>query len=153
MRLRLNLPTVAEANATRHATPKAGAVADPAKKRPGPTAKARAKKRRKEGPVKADVRLHCAQRDGLCRVAQWVGTDTVALELMNGCDGPSEWAHMAQKRQSKTRGQVPTVRHTTAESLMLCRRHHAQYDGRARPRLYIGGEDANAPLTFSRAPI
>lgn len=44
------------------------------------------------------------------------------------CDGPSEWAHFDALKRARTRGRPPEERHTTAGSLMLCRRHHDAYD-------------------------
>jgi hypothetical protein len=63
------------------------------------------------------------------------------------CHGVSEWAHLGDKKRFKTRGQAPEIRHTTAGSLMLCQKHHADYDA---GRMAIDGDDANLPLRFRR---
>ena len=47
-----------------------------------------------------------------------------------------------------------TKRHRTNKSLMLCQRHHAQYDNRAKPRLDIKELTecgADGPLQFTEA--
>ena len=107
----------------------------------------KARKVRREAAVKQDVRAACVSRDGFCRVV---------AALLNDYDvrprGESEWAHMHAKRRSKTRGQDPEERHTTADSLMLCRFHHDAYDGRTRPRLTIEAltdRGADGPLQFT----
>lgn len=87
------------------------------RKRPGITARARAAKRRKEGPVATLVRDACVDRDGYCRVMG-----------IGFCAGPSQWAHLGQMRRCHTRGLAPERRHTEAGSLMLCEYHHGQYD-------------------------
>jgi hypothetical protein len=121
MKLQLNIPTLADMAARRRAEPK-GAV---------PTRKQeKGKAQRAEVKVKKSVREQCVDRDGPCRYAK----DAPAQHT---CQGPSEWAHLGEKKRAKTRGQAPEVRHTTAGSLMLCRLAHARYDGRQRPRLGI----------------
>lgn len=70
--------------------------------------------------VKA-VRVQCVDRDGYCRL-HWVPIADRAP------GGPSEWAHLGDKRRARTRGMAPEIRHTTADSLMMCRSHHAAYD-------------------------
>jgi hypothetical protein len=145
--MRLKLPTMAQVNAKPRAEQKGAA----------PTRKAeKAKAGRAEGKVKGLVRAHVAARDGACRIGLLHSGDSMVLSTTLhsrdlACDGPSEWAHLAEKRRSKTRGQAPEVRHTTADSLILCRRHHARYDGRERPRLEIealSARGADGPLRF-----
>ncbi len=87
------------------------------KPKPGPTAKARAKRRRAERPVVKSVRAQCVERDGYCRLA-----------ALSPCNGPSEWAHLGAKKRARTRGMLPEERHTKAGSFMACRRHHQLYD-------------------------
>jgi hypothetical protein len=132
-----SLPTMAEVNALRRA----------AQKHAVPTIKAtKAKEKRTADKVVVDVRAQCVTRDGTCRYAKDVST--------HRCNGPSEWAHLGDKRRSKTRGQAPEVRHTTAGSLMLCQQAHAQYDGRQRPRLSITAttkRGADGPLRYREA--
>ena len=119
------------------------------RKKPGVAARYRAKRRRAEGPVKKAVRAKCVVRDGYCRAAHdW------ELWKSSPCEGPSEWAHMHSRRRSQTRNQAPEVRHDTRHSFMACKRHHDQYDGRAKPRLYITAltrRGADGPLKFRRA--
>jgi len=101
----------------------------------GPTAKARAAKARKDAAYAAKVRAAVELRDGgLCR--------------MNYCGRePVQWCHMEGHRRFETRGLPPEQRHSTAWTLMLCARHHADYDAR---RLRITG-NADGPLEFARA--
>jgi hypothetical protein len=44
------------------------------------------------------------------------------------CFARLEWAHLRSRRRSKTGGQPPEVRHTTAGSCGLCYGHHVPYD-------------------------
>jgi hypothetical protein len=76
------------------------------------------RKRRQERAVIAVVRAVCVERDGYCRLSA----------LHAECGGPSEWAHLGDKKRARTRGMTPELRHTTAGSLMLCRTHHRLYD-------------------------
>jgi hypothetical protein len=93
-----------------------GGVACPT---PEPKKREKARGKRAEQKVEQAVRAACVLRDGDCRLqGSYVGY----------CGGESEWAHMPDKRRSKTRGQEPEVRHTTAGSLMLCSLHHALLD-------------------------
>lgn len=92
------------------------------RKKPGPVARARAKKRRKEGPVVKAVRAKCVDRDGYCRHGK---DDELAGYY---CEGYSQWAHFGEKKRFKTRGMAPEERHTTTDSLMLCEACHTDYD-------------------------
>src|SRR5260221_341989 len=60
------------------------------------------RKDRAEAAVKKLVRAQVAYRDGHCR-----------LMGCGPCHGESEWAHLGDKKRARTRGQAPTVRHTT----------------------------------------
>ena len=114
----------------------------PRRKKPGPTARSRATRRRAEYPVARSVRAACVARDGHCVLANWPHSRT-------DCAGLSQWAHLGEQTRAKTRGMQPTERHTTAGSLMLCRLHHDCYDGRRKPRLWIHlltDAGANGPL-------
>jgi len=103
----------------------------------GITAKARAAKTRKDAAYAAKVRAKVEKREGnWCRSF----ADT-------GCNGPLQWCHMAGHRRFETRGLPPEQRHSTAWTLMLCAKHHADYDAR---RLRITG-NADGPLEFTRA--
>lgn len=98
--------------------------------KPEPRKRTKARKKRRERAVVSDVRPRCVERDGHCR---WRGLD----RYLGACDGPSEWAHAPWHSRAKTRGMDSEERHTTADSFMSCRRHHAEVDGRARPRLTV----------------
>lgn len=87
------------------------------RKKPGPTARYRAKRRRAEQPVVTSVRAQCVERDGYCLFA-----------VFAGCAGRSEWMHLEDQKRARTRGMAPTKRHTTAGSAMGCERHHDAYD-------------------------
>lgn len=85
-------------------------------------------------------------RDGYCKAS---GRD------VEPCEGLSEWAHMHSHRRSRTVGQEPEERHTTAGSMMLCRKHHAMYDRRVlgtRARYLeietLSENGANGPLNM-----
>lgn len=112
----------------------------------------------------AEVRRHCVDRDGYCRVetahyggvmadGYFVDGETAQVDAASACSGPSQWCHMHVKRRSQTRNQAPEIRHTSAESFMGCQKHHDEYDGRQQPRLYIRPmtrRGANGPMKFSR---
>ena len=108
----------------------------------GPTAKLRAAKARKDAAYAAKVREWVERRDSFCRVP----IHRAGIEL-GECDGPMAWAHMEGHRRFETRGLPPEQRHSTAWTLMLCAKHHADYDAR---RLRITG-NADGPLEFARA--
>lgn len=79
----------------------------------------KAKRDRTEAKVKKAVRAACVERDGYCRFHSSTG---------KYCVGPSEWAHLEDKKRARTMGMAPHERHTTARSMMLCRRAHRDYD-------------------------
>lgn len=124
----------------------------------GVTAKYRAKRRRAENPVKTKVRAECVMRDGPCRFGM-PSMETILLDRRvgamdfsrPGCQGESQWTHMHSRRRSQTRNQAPEVRHDTKHSFMACQKHHDQYDGRRKPRLFVTAVTANGadgPLKF-----
>ncbi len=118
------------------------------RRKPGPTAKARAKRKLTDAKYAKLIRAVCVERDGYCRYGGKAG-DQIA------CAGPSEWAHLGDKTRAKTRGMAPEARHTTRDSLMLCKAHHDAYDGRRRPRLLIemaGSCGADGPVYFEEWP-
>jgi hypothetical protein len=121
------------------------------RQKPGPTARGRAARRRREGPVAKKVRAACVERDGHCRY--WLERFVNPfMEDIADCDGPSQWAHFGEKVRAKTRNMKPEQRHTTWGSLMLCRLHHDQLDGRQHPRLKIEALTkfgADGPLAFT----
>lgn len=102
----------------------------------GPTARARRKKAARDGRYGRTIRAQVAERDGYCRVMRQ-GWRSIIEGILGSCAGASEWAHWDDKKRFKTRGLPPEERHTTAESLMLCTKHHDQFDGRRFPRLAI----------------
>ncbi len=106
------------------------------RKKPGPTAKARAKRKRAESPVARRVRAICVERDGTCRYWKDIFADCFASVE---CDGPSEWAHLEDYKRGRTRNMKPELRHTTTGTAMLCRKHHREYDaGRIRVVAFTG---------------
>lgn len=120
----------------------------------GPTRKTlKGRKTRAERVVKKSVRELCVERDGHCRVEFGTLNDDIEqlyddLIAHACCDSPSEWAHLKGARRSQTRGQAPERRHTTATSLILCRRHHQLEEaGRliVRP---LTADGCNGPVRF-----
>jgi hypothetical protein len=108
------------------------------RKKPGPTARHRAKRRRAEDPVKRNVRAECVERDGYCKLTSlsaWTGL----------CIGASEWMHLGDKKRARTRGMKPEFRHTTAGSMMGCDLHHDLYD-EGEIALAMGPDGANGPM-------
>lgn len=97
--------------------------------KPEPRRKTKARKKRRERGVITDVRQHCVTRDGYCRLfSADAETKRTVVVLFGECAGPSEWAHFGDKKRAKTRGMEPEDRHTPEGSLMLCRKHHDDYD-------------------------
>lgn len=119
--------------------------------KPEPIARTKRRKQRQAAKLVKSVRAQCVDRDGYCRFGNWEDNpDDWHSDALEGdeCDGPSEWAHLGESKRFKTRGMDADARHTTAGSLMLCKRHHDRYDGRRKPKLSIVENDANFPLTF-----
>jgi hypothetical protein len=78
-------------------------------------------RQRAEQPVIKRVRAACVERDGYCRLS--------GFPLAYGpCEGPSEWAHLFDKKRSATRRMSPEARHDTRWTAMLCQRHHRLED-------------------------
>lgn len=125
--------------------------------KPEPRKRTKGRQQRQAAKVVKSVRAQCVSRDGYCRIQQdWLRSPDPS-PLARECTHiafPSEWAHMHVKRRSQTRGLPPEIRHTTKDSLMLCSRHHAEYDNKAKPRLFITAltrKGADGPLKFTRA--
>lgn len=123
------------------------------RKPPGPTARARKRKADRDKRYAAKIRADVAERDGLCRLGEWENNpDDWHSDAVNDvCDGGSQWAHFGEKKRFKTRGLPPEERHTMAGSLMLCEKHHDDYD---EGRLVITAQtslDCNGPLNFEPA--
>ncbi len=120
------------------------------RRKPGPTAKYRASRKRKDDAYALKIRAKVDDRDGYCRL--WNDMFLRDPYHRGDCDGPSEWAHLGEKTRAKTRGMVPKERHTTADSVKLCKVHHDRLDGRRRPRLTIRAltdKGADGPLEFT----
>jgi len=115
----------------------------PAILKPVKRATVKRRKQRQARTVVTSIREQCFERDGYCRF--FLDTTFGVYCYPEGCKGPSEWAHLGEKKRFKTRGQPPEERHTTGGSLMLCRFHHHAYD---RGDLAIIGADANLTLRF-----
>lgn len=93
-----------------------------------PRKRLKGRKQRAGGKVVTRVRADVVLRDGYCR---WLSVG------LGACSGPSEWAHAPWNTRAHSRGMEPDERHSTADTLMCCRRHHQELDGRAYPRLQI----------------
>lgn len=114
----------------------------------GPTKRARRAKAAKDRRYAKTIREEVAKRDGACRLGDWENNPyDVHSDALEGdaCEGRSKWAHLGKKKRARTRGLPPEERHTTAGSLMLCTKHHDDYDD---GRLLIVGEDADVTLEF-----
>jgi hypothetical protein len=110
--------------------------------KPEPRKRTKARTARQARKVVKSVRQQCVERDGYCRVVRdWPDNPRGGSPFYGeiACFGPSQWAHLGEFKRSKTRGKAAVERHTTMGSLMLCARHHDQYDGRSRPYLRIAG--------------
>lgn len=105
---------------------------------------AKGRKDRAEAKVEKRVRAEVETRDGHCRFSQ---SNVMAAV----CNGPSEWAHFGDKKRFKTRGMVPDARHTTAGSLMLCRKHHSEYDAGRLAIEALTASGCDGLLSFKRA--
>jgi hypothetical protein len=104
------------------------------KRKPGPTAKYRAKRRRAEGPVLAAVRATCDERDGYCR-----------LMGLSPCSGESQLAHLEEKKRTRTRGMLPEERHVTTHAAKFCEGHHGKYDA-GKIQIALGERGADGPM-------
>lgn len=118
----------------------------------------KARKKRAEKWTEAIVRAKCVERDGYCRIGcidsiyqNCIDHDKALTESDMDCAGASQWTHMHARLRSQTRNMAPEVRHSTRYSFMACQRHHDQYDGRQRPRLFVTAltaKGADGPLKF-----
>jgi len=104
------------------------------RKKPGPTARYRAKRKRADDAERLFVRAQCVERDGYCRLT--------GLSL---CSGASEHAHLEDKKRARTRGLKPQERHTTAGSAIFCHGHHALYDA-GKIALAMTEKGADGPI-------
>lgn len=112
--------------------------------------KASARRRRAESAVVKVVRPQVADRDGYCRLFRFDEAWRARLWAMFGrCSGPSEWAHFGAHRRSRTMGMAAAERHTPEGSLMLCTRHHRDYD-QNRLRVHaLTSQGCEGPLRFT----
>jgi hypothetical protein len=108
---------------------------------PKPTPKKKGAKARLDKKHADKVRQEVMDRDGGCRFPADPKQPNLGgvprLNLLQ-CDGPLEWAHLPDWRRSRTMGQAPEERHTTAGSMMLCRRHHTMLDQNQLMILFTG---------------
>jgi len=125
--------------------------------KPEPRKRAKARAQRHERAVAAVVRAVCVGRDGYCRFGDWEDHPDDAHSAVLGyvmgedCEGDSQWAHMGEHRRFRTRGQAPEVRHTTADSLMLCATHHHAYDEHTLTITATSDKGADGALVFGVA--
>ena len=108
-----------------------------------------AAKRRAEKKVADVVRAACVERDGYCRLRREFPLDYLIRASLFTCYGPSEWAHLGDKKRFKTRKMAPHERHTTAGSAMLCATHHRRYDRGELTIQPLSERGADGPLSFS----
>lgn len=112
------------------------------------------RKDRVEAKVTKAVRAACVYRDGYCRVSAQPRGFGRALDvwgLSEDCSGPAEWAHMHERRRSKTRHMAAEIRHDARYSLLLCRFHHREYDAHRLIITALTRKGADGPLRFRRA--
>ncbi len=106
-----------------------------ARKKSGPTARYRAKRKRAENPFLAACRRHADLRDGLCKVS-----------VLGDCDGVSELMHLRPFTRAQTRGMAPEIRHQTAYTMNGCTKHHRAYDEGTLTLAMFEGMGANGPI-------
>lgn len=104
-------------------------------KKPGPTARSRAKRRRAEDPFLKACREHADRRDGPCK-----------LSVLGDCDGPSGLMHLRPRTRAQTRGMPPAYRHSIEYTMNGCQRHHKLYDDRKIDLAMFAGLGANGPI-------
>lgn len=111
-------------------------MSDPRLRLPKGEKRATTKRRKDRGEalIKKLVRAACVVRDGRCRLHQFqfaitdviVGHEDAPMTALD-CNH-SQWAHFDKHKRARTRGMKAEERHTTAGSLMLCKRAHDAYD-------------------------
>ena len=110
-----------------------------------------AQRRRAESKVVQVVRPIVEDRDGYCRL-MWFddATRRQIAAIFGQCAGPSEWAHLLKRWQS--RGMDGHARHRRDASIMLCRFHHqddrAGFDRHAFEIEPMTDRGADGPLRF-----
>lgn len=122
--------------------------------KPEPRKRTKGRKDRAETKQKHMVRMLCVARDGGCRICspnQFTFIDRGVDPLVGDLDlFHSEWAHMHARRRSQTRNMAPEIRHDSAHSLMLCTKHHADYDAHRLRITALTRKGADGPLKFAR---
>lgn len=108
------------------------------RRKKGPTALYRAKRKRADDSVRLAIRAACVRRDGYCKVS-----------AVGGCGGRSEHAHLEGKRRARTRGMAPVERHTLQGSAMFCTTHHRAYDRGDLELAMFPDLGANGPMRVS----
>lgn len=117
--------------------------------KPEPRQQIKRRKIRKERVVATRVRAQCVDRDGFCRLAAAYWGDDIPRALWpHSCVGPSEWAHL--HRRSQTRGQAPERRHTTTHSLMLCRWLHQMEEAGQLRVIALTARGCDGPVRFQK---
>jgi len=120
--------------------------------KPEPRRRVKARAQRAEAKQLKSVRAMCVERDGECRACLLTQNDHITFGAwLAPHGGPSELAHMHGRRRSKTRGMAPEIRHDTKHCLMLCRKHHQDYDAKKLIITAQSRRGADGPLTFRRA--
>lgn len=112
-------------------------------RKPEPIKRTKGRAGRLEAAVTRSVRAACVMRDGHCRIGEWEMNplDWHSEDVQGDeCDWWSEWAHLGEKRRARTRGQAPTVRHTTAGSLPL-----VTWKGKSLRTLRCNGTSGKGP--------
>lgn len=84
--------------------------------KPGPTARRRASKRRRDLAAQRAVVDQLKARDGVCRL--------FGLFSVGQCYGFTSPHHLGAKKRAFTRGMAPDERHSPAWECLLCERHH-----------------------------
>lgn len=107
------------------------------------------RKARLEAKVKKEVRAACVERDGHCRLASGFTMGDTFTHVVGQCDGPSEWAHLENKRRARTMRMRPEFRHTTAGTAMMCRAAHQRYDSGRLRLTFLTARGADGPIRWS----
>ncbi len=118
--------------------------------KPEPRRRSKGRKKRVERKVIQSVRAQCVERDGHCRIDTPIAGDQILMK--HECSERSEWAHFGAKKRAHTRGMAPEVRHTTADSLMLCQDVHRLYDASQLAIDPLSDQGCNGPLAFRLTP-
>lgn len=104
------------------------------RRKPGPTARRRAAKRRRDLSRQEQVAAELQPRDGACR---FFGSFIPNMPL---CGGRSEPAHLGEKRRCHTRGMRPEDRHDRRWEANICTVHHRLYDAHKFDLDYVDPE-------------